>query len=117
MLDTIDKFAKKHKLKWGQDKCMVMKIGGETEQERWKVGEMPIGNCDSYTYLGDIITPNGKNTENIKSRKNKIGVSSASINSIASSQILYKVETSVLLELHEKVNIPGLLSVLDPSKK
>ena len=110
MLNKIDKFAKKHKLKWGQDKCKVMKIGEETEQENWKLGEMAIGTCNSYTYLGDVITPDGKTSENIKTRKNKLTVSTASINSIASSQILSRIETSVLLELHEKVNIPSLIS-------
>ena len=110
MLNKIDHFAKIHKLKWGQDKCKIMKIGKRTDKDTWKIGEMEIGPCESYTYLGDIITPDGKNTENIKSRKNKITVSSVSINTIASSEILFKIETPVLLELHEKVNVPSLLS-------
>ena len=71
---------------------------------------MKIDSCESYTYLGDVITADGKNTENRKNRKNKITVSSISINSIASSEVLYKIETPVLLELHEKVNIPSLLA-------
>ena len=110
MLEKIDHFAKIHKLKWGQDKCKVMRIGKTQEQDTWKIGEMEIGTCESYTYLGDIITPDGKNTDNIKSRKNKITVSSVSINTIAASEILYKIETPVLLELHERVNVPSLVS-------
>ena len=110
MLDTIDQFAKRHKLKWGQDKCKIMRIGGGPEQEKWNLGEMEIGTCDTYTYLGDIITSDGKNTKNIQSRKNKITISSASINTIASSEVLSRIESFVLLDLHEKVNIPSLLS-------
>ena len=85
-----------------------MKMGKKYNQDTWRIGEMEIGTCESYTYLGDI-TSDGKNTENIKSRKNQINISS-SINTIASSEILFKIETPVLLELHEKVNIPSLLS-------
>ena len=110
MLRKIEQFALQHKLKWGQEKCKIMKIGKETVNKNWKLGDMDIGTCDSYTYLGDIITPDGKNTQNIKSRKNKIIVSSASINTIAASEILYRIETTVLLDLHEKVNIPSLLT-------
>ena len=87
-MDKIDHYAKIHLLKWGQDKCKITKIGKKTEQATWRIGEMEIGTCESYTYLGDIITPDGKNTENIKSRKNKITVSSVSINAIAASEIL-----------------------------
>ena len=48
-----------------------MKIGKKTQETSWKLGDMNIGTCDSYTYLGDVITPDGKNTDNIKSRKRK----------------------------------------------
>ena len=110
MLAIIDKFAKKHKLKWGQEKCKIMRIGNKPDQSEWKLGDLNISTYDTYTYLGDVITPDGKNTKNIKARQNKVTVSSISINTIAASEILYRIETPVLLDLHEKVNIPGLLS-------
>ena len=109
MLERIDRFAKDHKLEWGQAKCKVMKIGKRSD-ENWKVGDMEIGNCVSYKYLGDVITSDGKNTENIRSRQNKIRSSSISINTVATSETLYKIGTSVLLNLHKKVNIPSLLT-------
>ena len=110
ILAKIDQFARKHKLKWGQSKCKVMKIGKRYVQEEFELGEMKINTCASYTYLGDVITPDGKNTENIKQRKNKLTTTSISINTIASSEILHKIETPVLLELHERVNIPSLIT-------
>ena len=110
MLKRMDRFAKDHKLKWGLDKCRVMKIGKGANLRQWKLGENEIKCSDSYTYLGDIITPDGKNTKNLSSRKNKITASSISINTIASGETLQRIETSVLLELHEKVNIPGLIN-------
>ena len=40
----------------------------------------------------------------------KTQASTATINTIASNEILNKVESLVLLELHERITIPGLLN-------
>ena len=109
-LDRVNEFAIKHRIKWGQDKCNVLRVARhKDEKNEWKVGEMPIKETTQYKYLGDIICSNGKNAENIKSRKSKIQTSTVSINTIAGSEILNKIETSVLLELHESMNISSLL--------
>ena len=110
ILARINRFAKNHKLKWGQSKCKVMRIGQEYKPEEFDLGDMKIETCDKYTYLGDVVTPDGKNTQNIKSRKNKINATSISINTIAESEVLHKIETPVLLELHESTNIPSLIT-------
>ena len=111
MLQKIDDFATRHKLKWGQAKCNVMRVGSHSTNEReWKLGDLSIQESNSYKYLGDILTNDGKNSKNLESRKNKLLASSAQINSIASSDVLRLMETTVLMELHEKVNIPGLLT-------
>ena len=111
ILERINEFAIKHKLKWGREKCRVMKVGKhKNEQNEWKMGEMVIDECTSYKYLGDAITNDGKNAKNIETRKEKINASTITINTIAESEILSKIETTVLLELHEKVSIPGLLA-------
>ena len=100
MLERIDRFAKDHKLEWGQAKCKVMKVGRQANITNWKVAEMEIGNSTSYRNLGDVITSDGKNTENIRSRENKMRSSSISINTMASCEVLFRIGTSVLLELH-----------------
>lgn len=111
ILKRINEFAIKHKLKWGREKCKVMRIGKHREQQNeWKLGEMTIDECTSYKYLGDIISNDGKNTKNIETRKEKINASTVTINTIAESDILCRIETAVLLELHEKVSIPGLIA-------
>lgn len=71
---------------------------------------MEIEETTKYTYLGDVVTNDGKNTENIQSRKSKLMASTVTINTIATSEVLNKVETAVLLELHEKITIPGYLT-------
>ena len=111
MLDRVANFAIKHKLTWGADKCKVMRIGQhKNEKRKWKLGELEIDEADEYKYLGDIITNNGKNTKNLEARKNKAFAATSGINSIAGTSILRKIETKVILELHEKVILSALLT-------
>ena len=110
ILRIVDEFAIKHKLKWGAHKCNIMRVGKHKEPTKeWKLGELTIQETNTYKYLGDSITSDGKNTLNIETRGHKIKASTITINTIASNEVLKKVETSVLLELHDKVNIPSLL--------
>ena len=68
-LREITEFAVKHQLEWGVEKCKVMEIGSHKEkQTQWDLGGKKIGNCQSYKYLGEMISRNGKNAENIKDK-------------------------------------------------
>ena len=49
-------------------------------------------------------------TKIIVARKTKVMTSTITINTIASSEVLNRIETPVLLELHERINIAGLLT-------
>ena len=110
-LEEIDEFAVKHKLEWGAHKCKVMRVGKHHERAtKWNLGNLHIEETTQYRYLGDEITSNGKNIENIKSRRQKLQGTTASINTIASNEVLNRVESAVLLELHERIAIPGLLN-------
>ena len=111
MLDRIAEFAIKHKLRWGADKCNVMRIGKHSEEkQKWKLGTLEIEETKSYKYLGDVITDDGKNTKNLESRKNKSFAATCSINSIAGIDVLRRIETKIILELHEKVILAALLT-------
>ena len=110
ILKIMDTFAKDHKLKWGIEKCKVMPVGNHTRREEWQFGEEKIKKCESYKYLGDVITNNGKNKENIAERKRKAIATTISINTIAGNEVLNRIETPVLLDLHEKITIPSLLN-------
>ena len=111
VLQIINEFAVKHKLQWGSEKCQVMKVGKHPDEtDEWTLGNMTIHKTDAYKYLGDIVTADGKNEKNIENRKNKITAATIGINTIASSDVLRQIETAVILELHEKVNIPALLT-------
>ena len=60
--------------------------------------------------MGDIISSDGKHTKNIEARKNKMKASTVSIKTIASHETLNMIETSVLLDLHESINLSALLT-------
>ena len=111
ILKKVHEFSLKHRLKWGQSKCQVMRVGKHEDQPKeWNFGEMKIHETTTYKYLGDLISSDGKNGKNLESRKNKLQVTTVTVNSIAASEVLRGIETSVLIELHEKVVIPGLLA-------
>ena len=111
VLQKINDFAIRHKIKWGQSKCNVMRVGRHTSEKReWKLGDLTIQESSSYKYLGDIISNDGKNSMNLEDRKHKLRAKSILLNSIASSDILRLIETYSLMEFHEKVNIPSLLT-------
>ena len=112
ILQRVNEFAQKHKIRWGQSKCNVMRVGnhGKNKEKEWLVGNMVINETQQYRYLGDIISNNGKNSHNLENRKNKTQATTININAIATSEVLKKIEVSVLLRLHEFVTIPGLLA-------
>ena len=112
ILKRVDEFARKHKLQWGQSKCNVMRIGvhKNNEKKNWNLGTMEIEEATTYRYLGDHISNDGKNVKNIEARKTKTLATTININTIASTEVLRNIETTVLLELHDKVTIPGLLA-------
>ena len=112
VLRDMDIFAKDHRLRWGQAKCQVMKIGKHKKDIRndWKIGEMDISETKSYKYLGDVITDDGKNTKNIESRKNKSIATTISIKTIASNHSFKQIGAQVLIDLHETINMTAVLT-------
>ena len=110
MLEKVHDFALRHRLVWGQNKCKVMRVGKHKgEPKEWNLGDLKIEETSTYKYLGDVISDDGKNAKNLEARQNKTIATTVTINSIASGEVLRKIETQVLIELHEKATIPGLL--------
>ena len=112
VLDQIDQFGKDHTIRWGKEKCQVMKVGKHDDDgvNDWKIEEMSIKETESYKYLGDIITNDGKNTSNIQARKNKATATTISIKTIASNETFREIRTSVLIELHDTTTLSALLT-------
>ena len=109
-LQAIHEFGVKHKVEWGQEKCKVMEMGTHKEtRKEWNLGEKKIENCKSYKYLGEIITRDGANEENLRARFNKIKSTVRAINTCGKGRVMRRIEVEVLITLHEAVTLPTLL--------
>ena len=110
-LQEVNEFAVKHKLKWGNDKCKVLKIGKEAFiKTEWPLGKEKIVSCEQYNYLGDIIMKNNGNQKNIDERENKVKRTTRKIISMCQSEIINNMEVWALLKLHETTTVPTLLT-------
>ena len=110
ILNKIDEFARKNKLEWGENKCQVMQVGRKVKvPEKWKLGAKQIGNTKSYKYLGDVVTDDNKNKQNLIARENRLNATTRQINATASSEVMRGIETKAILELYEKCIITSFL--------
>ena len=109
-LARINEFAVKHQLEWGEDKCKVMEIGKHKEKKtQWNLGDKIIHNCQNYKYLGEVISRDGKNIENLKDKIGKVKSVVFEALTCARSRIMQRIGTRVSLKLHETVIMPTLL--------
>ena len=109
-LNMVHDYGKKHRLKWGIEKCAVLEIGNHKEiKEIWKMGDAEVRHRNLYKYLGEIICRNGKNIENIEERSKKAKTSTKCITTIGKQEIMRKIEINATLKLHETLTIPILL--------
>ena len=73
--------------------------------QKWFLGAEEIEETSQYisqyTYLGDFITNDRKNRENLKARKTK--VTTITVKTTATNEVTNNIETAVLLKLHEKI--------------
>ena len=67
-LNALNEFAIKRKLEWGVEKCKVMEIGSGKKKGDWKLGTKSIESCQTYKYLGEEISSDGKNKINLADR-------------------------------------------------
>ena len=109
-LQAVNEFAIKRQLEWGLDKCKVMEIGTHREkQNSWKLGDEIIGNCETYRYLGEEISRDGKTKVNLMERFKKVKATVRAIMTSAKTGVMKRVETKVLLKLYDSVILPSFL--------
>ena len=78
-----------------------MEIGSKKGKKvNWELGEKTIGSCDTYKYLGEEISKDGKSQKNIEDRTGKVKGAVRAIMSCAKSGVMKKIETQVLLRLN-----------------
>ena len=110
-LEKVNEFAQKHKLKWGSEKCKVMKVNKQKfKKESWKLGNNQIESCEEYTYLGDVVMKDNGNQRNIDERENRVTASTRKIIALCGSETIRNAEVWALLKLHETTTVPTLLN-------
>ena len=110
-LKKVDEFARANKLEWGESKCEVMQVGAKVNvPQTWPLGEKNIKNTTAYKYLGDMVTNDNKNKQNLIIKENKLQQIIRNINTTASSDIMHGIETKVILALFDKCALTGFLS-------
>ena len=57
-----------------------------------------------------MILSDGKNLKNLEQCKNKLFAATTTINAIAEAEVLRGIEASVIIELHDKINLSALLT-------
>ena len=87
-----------------------MEVGSHRENKKeWKLGDKTIENCKTYKYLGEIISRDGKNTENLLARQGKVTGTVRAINTCGKGRIMKKIEVQALMTLHDVIAIATLL--------
>ena len=111
IMEIVNQFAIKHRIKWGREKCKVMRVGKHTKDTyKWTIGDMEIDETDHYKYLGDVVSSNGRYKQNIISRQAKLQASIISVNTYASNEVMTRIEAAVLLDLYETIAISGFMT-------
>ena len=109
-LNSLAGFAKERRLEWGADMCKVMEVGSHKERKsEWSLGQKTITKCDTYKYLGEEISRDGKNKANLDERLKKVKNTVAAIMTCGRNNIMRNIETQVLMKLHETVTLPAFL--------
>ena len=110
-LRATDKFAIIRQLEWSAGKCKVMEVGTHREKKsEWKLGDRTIEKCKSYKYLGETISRDGRNMDNLAERFKKVKGTVRAIMTCGRDGVMKKIETRVLLKLHECVTVAAFLT-------
>ena len=82
----------------------------EQDQDRmWKVGNIELESVDKYTYLGEVLTTNGKLEEHIKSKESRINGLVNQIRAMSRETVMNRMSLDPQLTLFESTVIPTLL--------
>ena len=106
MLDIADKISTKYRIKFGEEKSKIIKIGKKLTQTDFHLGQMNLGYCDKYKYLGVIFTNKNNMDEHIKEIKKKSEAAFNTAMAIAGSTDLKNMELKVIWELIETCILP-----------
>ena len=106
MLNTTDEIAGRYHIEFGEPKSKAMKIGGGKLKPAFKLGEMTLGYCDAYKYLGILQNEKNNMKDHIQALKGKVEAAYQTILAITGNRAFADIEMKTIWELIECTIIP-----------
>ena len=106
MLNITEEIGTKYRIKFGEEKSKILKIGNKLQKEEFHIGEMKLGYCDKYKYLGNIISHKNQMDDHITEVKKKTEAALNTAMAIAGSVDLKNIEMESMWKLVESCIIP-----------
>ena len=122
MLNITNEIGKKYRIKFGEEKSKIMKIGNKAKKYTgsFKLGEMTLEECTQYKYLGVILSENRNLEKHLHDTKRKVEAAFNTIMAIAGSTDLKNVELKTIWTTLEACIIPIMTYGMEaciPNKK
>ena len=106
MLDIAHTAATRYRLKFGEEKSKSMTIGMTPNMPSFKLGEMEIGTCSKYKYLGVTLSEKGNMEEHMEETKRKTQGAYNTVMAIAGSANLKCIEMRTIWKTTKASIIP-----------
>ena len=108
MLNITDEIGTRYRIKFGEEKSKILKIGKQLAEPEFNLGDMKLGYCEKYKYLGTTFSTENNMDEHIKDSKRKAEAAYNTAMAIAGSVNLKNIEMKVIWELVETCILPIL---------
>ena len=65
MIDTTNEIANRYRIQFGQEKSKIMIVGKDKNDDKFKLGQMPLQKTDKYKYLGVTLNNKGNLSDHL----------------------------------------------------
>ena len=108
MLDITQEMGTRYRIKFGEEKSKILKIGKQLPDAEFYLGDMKLGYCEKYKYLGTTFSTQNNMDEHVKESRRKAEAAYNTAMTIAGSVNLKNIEMRVIWELFETCILPNI---------
>ena len=87
MIDTTNEIANRYRIQFGQEKSKIMIVGKDKDDDKFKLGQMPLQKTDHYKYLGVTLNNKGTLSDHLKQVKGKCEATTQTILDVATGNL------------------------------
>ena len=122
MLNITNEIGTKYRIKFGEEKSKIMKIGRKAQKSNFKfsLGDMNLQECSKYKYLGVMLSGKRNLEEHLNEVKRKVEAAFNTIMAIAGSSDLKNIEMKTIWTTLEACVTPTMtygMEAFSPTKK